>query len=379
MTAVLEGFAGPGGFSEAARMLRLGDTVGIEINADACATAAAAGHPRVQSDIRALNPDDHTAVRGGAFGPPCPTYSDAGLQSGRSDYALVLAGSSMLGDSINAVIGSPQEDAYTATYEQVEDERSGLVLEALRFALRLPAVKWLVFEQVPAVERIWWDFAAELACAGWESCTVLALRADDFGAPTRRTRVFLLAARDHAPSLVGLPFRGGWRTGRFIEPHTIAPNLLTPFPLTTMAAALGWPAGVRVNTRGERKTPGGNEFSADAPAPSLTGKARSWYRTDLGKPDGYLEACQAGLLQGFPADYPWAGSRSSRFQQAADSVPPLMGAAVLGVAAGVPWQGAVWERLHSLYGHTAGDTDRLRVCATGRTPTGQLDLFGEAA
>jgi DNA (cytosine-5)-methyltransferase 1 len=380
MTEILEGFAGPGGFSEAARMLGLGSSVGVEVNGDACATATAAGHPRIQADIRTLNPDTYTGTVGAALGPPCPTFSDAGLQSGRSDYALVLAGSTMLGDSLNTVIGSPEEDAYTVTYERVEDERSALVLESLRFALRLPDVEWAVLEQVPAVERIWWDFAAELSLAGWESCTVLTLRADDFGAPTRRTRVFLLAARDHTPDLDGLPFRAGWETGRFTEPHTLAPNLVTPFPVTSMAAALGWPAGVRVNTRGERKTPGGNEFSADAPAIALTGKARSWYRTDLGKPDGYLHVSQAGLLQGFPVDYPWQGSRSSGFQQAADSVPPLMGAAVLGAAAGVAWQDAVWERLASLYGHTRGERERLRVCTTNRaSAAGQLDLFGAAA
>lgn len=368
---ILGGFAGPGGFDEAARMLGLPTGLGVEWNTDACATAEAAGHPRLQADVRTLDPDTYAGVRGALFGPPCPTYSTSGKRSGRSDYDLVLTGSTLLGDGIDS--RDPTYDAYTTTYQEVQDERSALVLEALRFALRLPHLEWLVFEQVPAVERIWWDFAAELAIAAWESCDVVTLRADDFGLPTRRTRVFLVAGREHTPDFAGMPIRAWWRTGRNEEPWTPAPRMLTPFPVTSMADALAWPAGVQVNTRGARSTPGGNLFSADGPAPGLTYTARSWFRTDLGKPAGELEAWQAGLLQGFPCDYPWCGSRTSRFQRAADSVPPPMAAAVVGAASGRPWLDAVWDRLSGLYG--CERTDQVRFCATGRERPGQADLL----
>lgn len=375
---ILEGFAGPGGFSEAAEMLGLGETLGVEINADACATATAAGHPRLQGDIRALNPHELGHVRGWISGPPCPSYSDAGLRSGRGDYALVLRGSTLLGDSLNAYIGTPAEDAYTDTYAAVADERSALVLETLKFALRLPNLEWLVAEQVPAVERIWWDFAAELATVGWQSCAVVALRADDFGLPTRRHRVILIAARDRELDLTSLPFRAGLAMGRFAEPWTLQPNLVTPFPRTTMAAALGLPPGVRYNTRGDRKTSGGNEFPADRPAPGLTYTARTWYRVDLGSEAGRLEAWQSGLMQGFPADYSWQGARTRQFQQIADSIPTVLGAAALGVATGRPWVDAAWGRLAELYGVTRDG--RERVCDGARAAaTGQGDLFEAVA
>ncbi|OLT24387.1 hypothetical protein BJF79_13675 [Actinomadura sp. CNU-125] len=339
---VLEGFAGAGGLSEGARMLNLGPTLGYEIHPNACATATAAGHARVRADIRTLAPAGLEGLEGWVSGPPCPTYSASGKRTGRSDLDIVIGGAQTLFAQTSA-------DAHTATYRQVADERSALVLETLRFALGIEGLQWIVAEQVPAVERIWWEFAASLATAYWESCDVITLRADDFGLPTRRTRRFLVAAREYTPDFSGLPIRSWWWTGRNREPEVLLPQLWTPFPRVSMAAALGWPAGVRVNTRGARKTAGGNEFSADGPAPGLTYTARSWWRTDLGSVDGRLEPWQAGVLQGFPPDYPWQGSRTSQFQQAADAVPPLMAAAVLGAATGRPWQGAVWERLDQLH------------------------------
>jgi DNA (cytosine-5)-methyltransferase 1 len=369
--AVLEGFAGAGGLSEGARMLGLGASLGWEVNGDACATARAAGHPRVQADVRTLDPEAFPDAEGWVSGPPCPTYADSGKRTGRADYAIVL-------DAVERVADSPHPrrtlDAIAGT---VTDPRTALVLETLQVALWLPGLRWLVAEQVPAVGGIWREFAAELAAMHrWDTCTVLTLRADDFGAATRRTRVFLIATRGYAPDLDALPYRARWDCDRFGPgPTDRPPNPVTPFPATSMAAALGWPPGVRINTRGNRTTAGGNEFSADGPAVSLTGNgARSWFRTDLGNVAGRLTDRQAGLLQSFPADYPWQGSRSSRFQRIADSVPPVMAAAVIGAAAGRPWQDAVWRHLARAYGTPRPDVAEMRVCGE-HVPAAQLDLF----
>jgi DNA (cytosine-5)-methyltransferase 1 len=329
----------------------LTDVLGVETNTDACATALAAGHKRLQADIRDLDPDDFPHTTGWLSAPPCPTYCASGKRSGRLDHDLVLEGVRLLGDSM---ANTGRDEEHRATYGVVADERTALVLETLKFAFRLPNLEWMVAEQVPAVHDIWTEMCAELAAAyDWESCNVVKVRADDLGAATRRERVILIATRRRTPDFTGIPLRGRWSCGRFQPPQVHGPQSGADFPRTSMAQALGYPAGVRINTRGNRRTAGGNEFSADGPAVSMTGNGlRAWYRTDLGKPAGLLTPSEAGLLQGFPADYPWQGSRSSRFQRIADTVSPMVGAAAIGAATGIDWQPAVRRRLSDLYRHT---------------------------
>lgn len=361
--SVLEGFAGPGGLSRGAELLGITDVLGIEINADACATARAAGHRRKQCDIRALDPDDFPHVQGWLAASPCPTYASSGKRSGIDDYQVVLDGIEAHGRCLRVPNAERRAELSPETYEKVSDPRTALVLETLEFAICLPNLRWMVFEQVPAVEFIWQNIAAELAAHHrFESVNVVLLRASDFGVATIRTRALLIACKDYTPDLSDLPHRGWWEGGRFDAITEHPPNTAGRFPQISMAKALGWPAGVRINTRGNRTTPGGNVFSADGPAVSMTGNGtRSWYRTDLGDPAGRLTAAQAGLLQGFPVDYPWQGSRSSQFQRVADTVSPLVGAAAIGAATGLPWRDVVEQQTRELYGPK------------------QLDLFAERA
>lgn len=307
----VELFAGPGGWDQGARILGLDLKIdGIEVNGDAVATARAAGHNRRHIDVLHTSPNEYSQATGLIASPPCPTFSPAGKQSGLGrDYQRVL-------DVWTSVGWDIPVEAALADLAAVEDERTALLAVAGVWALTMPNLRWLVMEQVPAVDDAWNDLSAELFGAEWEYVNHVVLDAADFGVPSRRKRTFLVAHRD------GLGVRRA--------PGTVHVPAAQPEPLS-MADALGWAPGHRINTRGNRRTSGGNEFSADQPSWCLTGKARTWEREDGRR----LTAGEAGYLSGFPLDYPWRGSRSSQFQQAGDVVSPIMAAHVLAGALGI--------------------------------------------
>ncbi|MER6830890.1 DNA cytosine methyltransferase [Streptosporangium sp. NPDC000563] len=345
MTRIVDLFAGPAGWDMGARILGMADPIhGYDIDADACATATAAGFLRTQANVTDLDPDSMPGVTDAIISPPCPTFSTSGKRTGLDDLHHILEAIRQLGDS---QAGLGPDDVWADVYARVQDVRSALVVEAVRFALRLPHLQRLVCEQVPGVTPIWQEMCAELATAhDFTACNVLTLHAEDFGLPSRRTRTFVIATRNQTPDLDGLPFREGWTCGRYTAPANLTPGTRAHFPQTTMASALNYPAGERINTRGNRRTSGGNEFSTDGLSWCLTEKARSWKRVSDGAP---LTASQAGLLTGFPADYPWQGSRSKQFLQAADVVSPPVAAAVLGTTLGLDWETPVRAYLADLY------------------------------
>lgn len=360
---ILSLFAGPGGMDMGARILGITNRArGYDLDPDACATATAAGFDRTVASVTDLHPDDFPGVTVVLITPPCPPFSRGGLGKGLDDFPAIRQALTLLGDYFAGMVA---EDAYKAALADLHDPRSALVVETLRFAFLLRDVRIVVAEQVPGVAQIWKETGAELAMtADWIHLAVVTVAAEDLGVASSRTRTFLVATRDYAPDLTGLPMRSLWTTGRFQAPRDEFPPASYVFPSTTMAGALDWPTGERINTRGNRRTSGGNEFSADKTSWCLTSKARSWKRVSDGS---HLTAAQAGLLTGFPADYPWQGSRSKQFLQAADVVSPPVAAAVLGAALGLDWQQPVRDYLAAIYP------------AAGRVPAvRQPSLFEEA-
>lgn len=326
-------FAGAGGWDTGAEILGIAGVTGVDIDADACATARAAGHVRLLGDVR-----DHTPADGAVgliVSPPCPTWSAAGRRSARGDLGRVL-------EAIDQLGVATRDTAWRAAYEQIADPRTALIIDAVRLALHTPDLEWVVAELTPAAEPVWQELAAELATDACAACHVLTVDAADVGAASRRRRTYLVATRHDYAVPDGLPARAWWTCGRWQPPAVRTPTA-APWPPTSMASALGWAPGQQVVTRGQRRTSGGNAFRADQPAWCLTEKARSWTPR--------LTPGEAGLLVGFPADYPWQGSRSRQFLQAADAVSPPVAAALLGIATGTPWQAPVRDYLDGLYPH----------------------------
>ncbi|MER6131715.1 DNA cytosine methyltransferase [Streptomyces sp. NPDC001815] len=338
---VLDLFAGPGGWSEGLRALGLQD-VGIEIDLAVCATRTAAGHPTIRADVAAY---PTTALRGKVSGlkgsPPCQTFSAAGLRAGNDDLPLCHQA---LDDLAHG------NDTRATLREACTDPRSLLVVEPLRYALDLRP-EWIALEEVPAVLPLFEHTARHLSAAGYSTWTGI-LNAADFGLAQTRRRAFLIASRTR-PALP--PERTHADGG---TPDNLFGDGLPPW--RTMGDVLGCPPGI-VHTRGNHTT-GGSRFPTTGPSWAITGRARSWLlkvgnrpaatrrrldqpaptllfgnaRKDVswidpdGSPVRRISVVEAAALQGFPAHYPWAGSRTKQFQQIGNAVPPPLATAVLG-------------------------------------------------
>ncbi|AIV38897.1 DNA cytosine methyltransferase [Streptomyces sp. CCM_MD2014] len=345
---ILDLFAGPGGWSQGLRALGLRD-VGIEIDPTACATRAAAGHTTIRADVAAYPTAPFRGkVSGLIASPPCQTFSAAGLRAGNTDLPLCHQ---VLDDLTR---GHDTRDSVRAA---CTDPRSLLVVEPLRYALELRP-EWIALEEVPAVLPLFEHTAWSLAAVGYSTWTGV-LNAADFGLAQTRRRAFLIASRT-CPALPPEPTHA--------DGGTAADLFGDGLPAwRSMGDVLGCPPG-EVVTRGNHTT-GGSRFPTTGPSWALTGRARSWllrsgqgwksgtgrsvgstsrFERVIGEPsftitgtanrckwvgDGVeernLTLTEAAVLQSFPGDYPFQGSRTSRFQQIGNAVPPLLGAAVL--------------------------------------------------
>lgn len=166
---ILEGFAGPGGWSTGLRWAgHTGTAVGIELDRDACRTATAAGHLRIQADV-ATYPLAHLAgkVWGLIQSPPCPTWSTAGDGAGKVDLPNVLR-------LIDDFAAGREPGRYVWA-----DERSRLTAEPMRYVAAL-APRWVALEQVPPVLPIWQYLADRLRRLGYQTWTGI-LSAEQYG------------------------------------------------------------------------------------------------------------------------------------------------------------------------------------------------------
>lgn len=377
---IIDGFSGPRGWSEGLRLLGLRD-IGLEWDTSACRTAAAAGHLTIQTDISAYpTAPFKSRTRKQLWSPPCQPWSRAGKGLGLQDQPLVHQAVEDLAHG---------RDTRATIKGACADDRSILAAEPMRWLYDLRP-EWVCMEQVPDVLPLWRQYAVYLRGWGY-SVWAGILNAADYGVPQTRRRAILIASRTRHATAPD-------PTHTQHPADTLFGDALPRW--VTMAEALGLAAGGVINTRGDRKTPGGNEFPADEPSRALTGRVRSWtlHTNRNQQPDGTRQTIdphtqpapafttkaggqwvlrsntqanaairsldepastlffghrgnavnwtdgetkrpitieEAAILQSFRPDYPWQGSKTKRFEQIGNAVPPLLAAHIVSAATGI--------------------------------------------
>lgn len=317
--SIVDLFAGPGGLDVAAHWLGLA-VHGVEWDSDACNTRRAAGLGTEQADVRSLGPTDFPDATVLAGGPPCQTYTMAGSGAGRRALDDVLFFVKQMAAGIDV----------ESSVAQLDDERTGLVLEPLRWVIEAHEVGLpydaVVLEQVPAVLPVWEAVGEALEGLGYKvDCGVL--RTEEFGVPQTRRRAILVANRHHTPNLPR-PTHRGYRKG--VERTAGDARLL---PWKTMGDALGRPDPFVVisnyGSGGDPKARG--RRTSHEPAATVTGKiSRNRVVTHGDVELERFSPSEAGRLQTFPGDYPWSGSAVA--QQIGNAIPPRLAAHVLAAA-----------------------------------------------
>jgi DNA (cytosine-5)-methyltransferase 1 len=314
-------FAGPGGLDVAARWLGL-SVAGIEWDENACATRRIAGLETVQGDVRDHGPAEFPEATILTGGPPCQTFTVAGAGAGRKALNQVLSFIARMVDG----------DDVSTELAALDDERTGLVLQPLRWALEAHRAgkpyEAIVFEQVPAVLPVWEAMARVLESLGYKTVTGI-LHAEEYGVPQTRRRAILIANRYRTPLLPAPTHR------RFRRRETKASlNQPALLPCRSIGETLDrveqFVLVSNYGTGGDPKARG--RRTSKEPAFTVTGKvSRNRLFSDEGELDR-LKISEAGRLQTFPADYPWSGKDVA--QQIGNAIPPRLAAHVLAAALG---------------------------------------------
>ncbi|GAA0946063.1 hypothetical protein GCM10009550_20340 [Actinocorallia libanotica] len=300
--------------------------VGVEWDADAVATARAAGHERLHADVRSdlIRRRNWGQLDGYTAGPPCQTFTTTGNGDGRRALDHLKRAAELVAE------GARPENAIASVCDEKLDERSVLVLEPLLVIAR-HRPKWVLLEQVPTVLPIWKAFAEILAEKWGYHVRAEILNSEQYGVAQTRKRAFLAA---HLERPVSMPAP---THSRFYahDPERLDAGVCKWVSMEEALADEGLPAYGGLYLRSNYGTGGDasrrGERLISQPSFAVTGKVgrNKWHGRLSGNELRRVSHMEAGVFQSFPADYPWQGASGSQYQQIGNAAPPKLVAAVM--------------------------------------------------
>lgn len=368
---IVDLFAGPGGWSEGLRSIGITAEVGLEWDDAACRTRAAAGHRTIRCDVATYPTAPFVGkARGLIASPPCQAWSMAGKGAGRKEVDRVHA-------AVELCRSGWADEALVGPWV---DPRTALILQPLRWAWDLrDSLRWIACEQVPPALDVWKHVADVLRSWGF-SADARVLCAADYGVPQTRDRAFLIASRGalrwpeptHAERPEPCLFGGGrrlwvtmaqalgWEAGGFVDPGQSEASGRIPMPVSAPARTLTSRTDLWQLRQNNRPNAAIRPIDEPAPTVAFGNDAANWkwvherpattlvgtFSPHMVAPPGHREfttvsrqdaagavritVAEAAVLQGFPASYPFAGSKSKQYEQVGNVVCPPVAAAIVG-------------------------------------------------
>lgn len=292
-------FSGASGWETGARALGL-TGVGIENDPDCIRTRKAAELDTLEGDVRMFSAEDFAGVDMLLASPPCQTLSLVGKRDGLAE--------------VDAVVKA----VHTGSLLSTLDLRTGLMTVPLDWALRMRP-RAIALEQVPGALDIWQACVVILRQHGYSAWAGM-VNSEQYGVPQSRKRAILLAALDREVD------RPPATHSKYHQRHPDRrdEDVASWVAIRDVIDVNGW------THMGDVRTSRGTVRAVDYPAPTLLASIDNgnYQWTDF-EDRAPIEPWQAAVLQTFPEDYPFEGSRSARFRQIGNAVPPVLASALI--------------------------------------------------
>jgi DNA (cytosine-5)-methyltransferase 1 len=242
--------------------------------------------------------------------------------------------------SIDVVIGSPPCEPFTASnprrredpLERLYSDPVGtLVLEFIRI-LECVKPRLFVMENVPGILEgpLKAALRREFTAAGYSTVHFNVLKAEDYGTPSRRTRVFISNVPISPPKLRRIVTV--WEAIGDLpppSPDTHIPNHEPPPSLSSRKLRKAFklkPGGALVRYRGfgDRLYPNLIKLDPNSPAPTVLGSSRFIHPYE----PRLITVREQARLMSFPDDHVFLGGKDEQYNQVGEAVPPALSRAI---------------------------------------------------